>query len=154
MRVLGIVVTVLCAGTLLLVGCGKPAEEEPVTTEDVRQEVEEAAETGAQYALQKKQEYQEALEKKLAALDKKTDTLKAQMAALTEETKARVEENLKVVERQREIFAQRLEALGGASAGAWEEMKEGLETAWKDLEEAYGKAAAAFKEQAGAALPT
>jgi hypothetical protein len=76
------------------------------------------------------------------------------MENLTEDAKARFEQNMELLERERRVFANKMENLGSASADAWQEMKEGIEAAWKDLEEAYAKAAAELKKEVTATAST
>jgi archaellum component FlaC len=152
-----VVLAIACVSALLVVGCRqaetpteqevRPVREGQVTIEDVGDEMEEAAQTGAQYALQTKEEYMETIKEKMAELDEQIAKLTAKAATLADDAKTRVQARLQDLTEKREAFLARMKDVGSASGDAWEEMKEGLEAAWKDLEEAYQEAASEFEKE-------
>ncbi|MCP4105912.1 MAG: hypothetical protein GY749_10310 [Desulfobacteraceae bacterium] len=58
--------------------------------------------------------------------------------------KKKYEEQIKTLNKKREDFKQKFEKIQGASGGAWEELKEGLEKSWSALKKSFKKAKSHF----------
>jgi len=116
-----------------------------VTMEDVKKETKEAAETAGQYAMQKKEEYQKALEDKLEAYDEKIDDLSAMAGKAIGDAKTEMEKSIDELKAKRDSAAEKLDELRGSSGEAWEDMKTGMDKAMDDIEKAYEEAKSRFK---------
>jgi len=67
---------------------------------------------------------------------------KAQQAKV--EVKKKFEEQLKTLQNRREKMRQKLDQVDTASEDAWKDFKEGVDNAWKSLNEAIKKARSHF----------
>lgn len=114
---------------------GPPAR--PTTSEDVRRDVGKATETTGKYLSQKQDEYTVELKQRLAGLDGKIAELKQRADSLGEEARERWKPQIARLEELRGETESKLESLQKASGPAWEEFKQGAESAWKKLHEAY-----------------
>ncbi len=126
---------------VLIAGCGdssltKPGQK-PVTAEEVKEKITDAAKTTGQFALQKKDEYQRLMEKDLAKLDEQIKTLRGKLAEMSGEAKTRAEQQIRKLETQRGEFSKKLDELKSSGADAWQHVKEGVDSSWEKLKSAY-----------------
>lgn len=85
-----------------------------------------------------RKEYQRKMEEEFLKLSAKIDALLSQV-----EAKARKE--YEALPAKVEAVRAKLKELKSAGAGAWEDMKPGLEKAWNELRTSFDKAASRFK---------
>ena len=92
-----------------------------------------------------KDAYRDKLEARLAQAEAELDRLRAKAAEA--EADARIETDKRIADARRKCQAAReeLARLGAAGEGAFEDMKQGVERAWRDLEEAVSTAAKRFR---------
>lgn len=130
---------------LLFMGCGGPhpakSGQTPVTAEQVKEKITDAAKTTGQYAIQKKDEYQKAMEGELAKLNEQIKTLRDKLSDLSGDAKARAEKEIGKLEKQRDEFAKKLEGMKSAGAEAWQHVQQGIDSSWETLKKAYDEAA-------------
>ncbi|MDD3581370.1 MAG: hypothetical protein PHW74_10150 [Desulfobacca sp.] len=126
------------------VGCGdkpEPAQKEPsVTGQDVKEKAKSALDTAAAYLQQQKEQYQKQINDKLQDLDKNTADLKAKLETLTADAKAKFQEQLDNLQQQKQDIQKKLDELQTQGGQAWESAKPELESAMKELNQAYDKA--------------
>lgn len=83
--------------------------------------------------MNKKQAYEEKLTAQLEEWDAKIDVLKAKAAKTKAAAKADYYETIEDLQRKRGIAKEKLQGLRGARDEAWEDPKEGVESAWSNL---------------------
>jgi TolA-binding protein len=138
---------VLVAGFVAIAGCGEqPADPTPnkVTSEDVRREVGEAADTAAEYSRQTKEEFQEKMDARLKELDGEIATLREKGSELKDDAKADWERKMADLETKREAARAKLDEVSQSSAEAWKDLQKGAQAAWDDLDKAFHEAASEF----------
>ena len=85
--------------------------------------------------------------KAIAATDKQISNLKKDVAKSTGEAKALHETNMKDLQAKRKVAQAELVKMQKSAANTWDATKEGFSNAYKDLHQAYEKAAAAAKSK-------
>ena len=70
--------------------------------------------------------------------------LEAQAQHAKVEVKNKFEEQIKILQEKREKMSRKLELIDTAGEDAWKDIKEGVDTAWKSLNEAIKKARSHF----------
>ena len=138
---------VMLAGLVTLVGCEqKPSDRTPgkVTSEDVRRDAGQAADTAAEFSEQTKGEFQKRLEARLEELDVKIADLREKGRDLKDEAKADWDRRLANLETKRDAARAKLAEVGQSSAEAWKDAQQGAQSAWNDLEQAFQDASREF----------
>jgi uncharacterized protein HemX len=83
--------------------------------------------------------------KLVAAIDEKIEALKKDVSKSNAEVKKAHEANMKELQAKRKAAAAELDKLEKSAAGTWDATKQGFSKAYKDLQDAYDKAAANAK---------
>ena len=91
-----------------------------------------------------KDAYQDKMNARLREWQAKIDALKARADQAEAEQKIKYYEEIETLRTKQQKVQQKLEELRSAGAGAWEEVKAGVEVAWTDLEDAVQRAADKF----------
>jgi Skp family chaperone for outer membrane proteins len=131
--------------TLTLTGCPQPTATKKITTEDVRRETKEAAQTGKEFLAQKKAEYQKELDKKLDEMNVELKKWQEKAEKASGDAKAEMEKQVKDLQAQRDALAAKAKDFANDTGEAWEEVKKGLEKSWTELKEAFDKASDKYK---------
>ncbi|MGD1852873.1 MAG: hypothetical protein ACFB2W_01355 [Leptolyngbyaceae cyanobacterium] len=92
-----------------------------------------------------KKAYQEEIETRLKSLDAQIAKMQAKADQASAELKANYQEQLKLMTERRAAARLKLEELKQSSEAAWETMKDGVESAFGELQKAFDKAAAHFQ---------
>jgi len=92
-----------------------------------------------------KEAYQDKMNARLREWQGKIDVLKAKADQAEAEQKIRLYENIESLRMKQQHVHEKLDELHSASEGAWEEVKAGVELAWRDLQDAIGRAVEKFK---------
>jgi hypothetical protein len=116
------------------------------TAQDVKQKASETGQAIRDYSVEKKDEAVAHAKKATADLGARIKELEAQAAKQTGELKARSQEQIKDLKTKRAKASQKATELGRATKASWERAKEGFADAYRDLANAYDKAAAEFKK--------
>ena len=96
-----------------------------------------------------KNAYREKMEAQLEEHRARLDLLKAKAKRAVADGKIMAYEELAEAEAKFTTAKARLKELGSASEGAWETMKGGIDSAWKDLADSCKQAADKFKAKGG-----
>lgn len=139
---IGIVLSVIGI-FLCVVACGE-SKQENVTSEDVKKETEEAYQTAVEYTAQQKEEIQAEMRRKLDDYKQKIEQLRAETETLSAEAKAEVKRRLEELRTKQQAAEQKLSQLKSSSGKAWNDIKQGLDRAVDDLEQAYKNARSQF----------
>ena len=143
MKRVGIALTMI--GLLLFVySCGESTEN-GVTSEDVKKETKEAYETAVEYSKQQKEEILRQMQAKLDQYKQNIEKLKIKTELMGQGLKADFDRRIEELQAKQEAAEEKLSELKSSSGKAWSVMKEGLDQAMVDLEQAYVDASSQFK---------
>lgn len=92
-----------------------------------------------------KQIYQKEIEARLEALDAQMVKMQAKADQANAELRANYQEQLRLLAERRETTRLKLNELKQSSEAAWETMKDGVESAFGELQSAFDKAVAQFQ---------
>ncbi len=137
-----VILAVICL-SLLVFSCGE-SKENKVTSKDVKKETKEAYDTAVEYTKQQKEEFQKKVQAKLDEYRKRIYELRVDTDEMSAQVKAKVNRRLEDLEAKREAAEEKLAQLESSSGKAWAEIKEGLDQAVKDLDQAYEDARSQF----------
>jgi hypothetical protein len=153
-RMLGLI---LCT-ILLPLGCTKQestpvspsspssvGNSSPVTGGDVAGKAQETLDLAGDLASQTKDEFVADAQRRLAQMDQKLQEWEAKSASLTADAKAKWEVEHEKLRQRRAEMQQELDKLRNATGNAWLDVKDGTTAAWKNLTDAFGKAATHFQ---------
>ena len=123
---------------LLSLSCMISCRQEP--TEEQRGVVEEKAEETYEstkaYLQKQKDEYQAKIEADLHKLNTRIQELEAEAGKSREEERAKLSESIAEMKKMAEDAHAKLNNIKSASAGEWEDLKSGMDTALGNLEKA------------------
>lgn len=134
-------------GLLVALGCEqKSAERTPgkVTTEDVRRDAGQAAETATEYARQSKEEFQKKMDTQLQEMDAKIAKLREKGGDLKDQAKADWDKKMAELETKREAAHAKLAEVSQSSGEAWKDVQQGAQSAWDALDKAFRDASQEF----------
>lgn len=96
----------------------------------------------------KKQEYIDKMANELKEWSAKIDELEAKVSTAKADAKIGYENRIRELKEKQETATQKLQEIRESSGEAWEAMKAGVETAWKDFTDALSVARDKFKKAA------
>ena len=131
---------IMLLALLAVPGCSKK-EEPKSAAPGVSKEAYDATKA---YTQEQMQAFRQATETKFAQYGKDIDQLQAKAEKLQGDAKVKAEQQLTALRQKRDAVAEKLKELSSASAGAWDQVKSGVNAAMEDLGKAYQKAAAEF----------
>jgi hypothetical protein len=137
----------MLAGLLTAIGCEqKTANPTPgkVTSEDVRRDAGQAAETAAEYSKQTKEEFQTKLDTQLKELDAEIVKLREKGRDLKDEAKVNWDQKMAALGTKRDAARAKLTEVSQASAEAWKDVQKGAQSAWDELDKAFRDASREF----------
>ena len=137
----------MLAGLLAVLGCEqKPTDRTPekVTSEDVRRDANQAAETAVEFSQQTKEEFQKKLETQLKESDAEIAKLREKGRELKDDAKAKWEQKMADLEKKRDVARAKRAEVGSASAEAWKDVQKGAQSAWDELDQAFRDASREF----------
>ena len=132
------VAAILLATTALPVLAQTPGKDAP-------QKTTETGEAIRDYTVEKKDEAVAYARKLVADLDARIKELEAEASKQTGEARAKVQEQIKDLKAKRAAASRKLEELTRASRASWEHAKQGFADAYRDLAQAFEKAAGEFR---------
>jgi TolA-binding protein len=135
------------AGLLAAVGCErKPADRAPakVTSEDVRRDAGQAVKTAGEFSQQTKEEFQKKLDARLKELDAQIAKLREKGRDLKDKAKPDWDRKMADLEKKRDAARAKLAEVGHSSAEAWKDVQKGAQSAWDELDKAFGDASREF----------
>jgi DNA-binding transcriptional MerR regulator len=118
----------------------------PAPAQTVSKKVAETGEAIRDYTVERKDEAVAHAKKLASDLDVKIKELEAQASKQTGEAKSKLQERIKDLKEKRDAASRKLNELTRASKASWERAKEGFADAYRDLAQAYDRAAAEFKK--------
>jgi outer membrane murein-binding lipoprotein Lpp len=95
--------------------------------------------------MKSREEHIDQLAAQLKEWSGKIDELESKASAAKADVKISYENQIRQLKEKRDVAAKKLQELKGASADAWDILKAGAETSWKELKNAVTAAAEKFK---------
>ncbi|MBU0653590.1 MAG: hypothetical protein KJ914_00490 [Gammaproteobacteria bacterium] len=92
-----------------------------------------------------KEDYQQKIEAELGLAQAKLAEFQARAKVASADTRMSYNEHMRDMEQKFDATRTKLKEFGEASDGAWENLKDGVETAWNSLSTSVQNAAAKFK---------
>ncbi len=92
-----------------------------------------------------KEAYQQKIEAELALTQAKLAEFQARAKSASADARINYSEQMRDLEQKFDATKLRLKEFGEASDGAWEDLKDGVETAWNSLSNSVQHAATQFK---------
>jgi hypothetical protein len=135
----------VAAATFVLCLCGVAPAGAQSAASSVAKESGEAWDAVKAYTVEKKNDAVAFGKKIVGETDAKIKDLESKAAQSTGEVKAAHEKNLQDLKLKRAQAAARLDEMGQATGAAWDATKQGFADAYKDLRQAYDKAAEKVK---------
>src|SRR5262245_56347560 len=115
------------------------------TAQDISKKTTEAWDTVKAYTAEKKNDAVAYGKTLVRDTDEKIKELEARAAKATGDAKALYDKEIKNLKAKRAQASQKLDEMGKASGAAWDIAKNGFADAYKDLHQAFERAAAQFK---------
>jgi len=134
-------------GLLAAIGCEqKPADLMPgkVTSENVRHDGGQAAETATEYSRQTKEEFQKKLDTRLKELDAEITKLREKGRDFKDKAKANWDQNMTELETKRDAAHAKLAEVRGSGAEAWKDLQKGAQSAYDNLDKAFHETSREF----------
>ena len=97
------------------------------------------------YTVEKKDEAVAYGRKLVRETDREIDALERKASKASGEAKAQFRSDIKELKAKRNEASKKLDQMGKATAGAWDEAKNGFADAYKDLQDGYDKAVKKLK---------
>ena len=130
---------------IALLGAGSATAIAETTTKDISKKTGEAWDTVKSYTVEKKDEAVAYGRKLVRQTDREIGALEKKAAKASGEAKAQFESDVKELKAKRAEASKKLDEMGKASSGAWDEAKNGFADAYKDLQDSYHKAVKKLK---------
>jgi len=92
-----------------------------------------------------KKAYEEKLEAQLKEWNAEIDKLKAKAAKAKADAQITYHEKIAKIKEKKEVVQKKMTELGNAGEDAWEDLRAGVEKAWKNFEDAVKSAMNQFK---------
>lgn len=124
---------------------GLAADDKKVTAGDVKEQVQKTVKTAGEYAAEKRDEYQKLMEAKINEWSARIAELEAAAKKAQAETREKAELQIQELKKKKAALEEKLKELKQSSAGAWNDVKAGLEKAVDALKKAYDQALSNFK---------
>ena len=138
-------VSLLVAAVLALALHQPPPAVGQTTGKDVSKKAADAWDTVKAYSVEKNNDAVAYSKKLVNESDTKIKQLEAKASKASGDTKVEYDKVVKDLKAKRVQASKKLDEMGKATGAAWDSAKEGFADAYKDLHEAYEKAAAKFK---------
>ncbi len=113
---------------------------------DVKQKAGETADALRDYTVERKDQAVAQARKLSGELESKIKRLETKVSRATGEAKAAGQKQLDELKQKREQTQKKLAELKDASAGSWDAAKQGFVDAYRDLRQAYDKAAGELRK--------
>jgi chromosome segregation ATPase len=102
--------------------------------------------SGESEAARQRDQYEEKAEAKLRELNRRIEELNAKAGPQAKSARKELDRQIAELDQRRAVLQRQLEKLKNTSQEAWRDAKPGIDAAMRDLEAAYQRAAADFKQ--------
>src|SRR6185436_13325866 len=130
---------------IALLGAGSATAIAETTTKDISKKTGEAWDTVKSYTVEKKDEAMAYGRKLVRQTDREIGALEKKAAKASGEAKAQFESDVQELKVKRGEASKKLDEMGKATSGAWDEAKNGFADAYKDLQDSYHRAVKKLK---------
>jgi len=138
-----VLLTVITACLMAILFTGPAIAE--TTSSDLAKETKEAMQAFKAYMIDKKKDAVAYGKELLNKTDAEIDKLQAEADGASGDAKQAYQESIEDLKKKRTVAAEKLDALGEASADSWDDAKRGFSEAYKSLYEAYKDALTNFE---------
>lgn len=121
-------------------------QPQPVTADDVGQQVRQTLQAVKNYSFEQKDEYQKRLQAVLPKLDQRIDNLKRQAEQASGQAKEEYRKQIPRLQKLRARVQDQLARVQSATPGAWQDIKTGVGAAVEDLQKAFESAKTHFQQ--------
>ena len=138
--------TLPAIAVVALTACGGSSDRQPAgpgsttSADDVASEVQDAANTAADYASDQYAAFKATMNEQIATVNAKIRTLKDKAAEMEASARTEINAAIASLESQRDALAQRLEDAADTTGDAWSDVQSGLQSAWDELKTATDEA--------------
>ena len=135
-------------GLLFFSSCRDSCKEEKqdITSEDVKEELEEAGDTTAEYLDQQREEIIANYRSKIENTQEQIDDLRNQMESTTEQVKVKFKNRIDTLQKQQAEVQREFNKLQESSGEAWDDISKGLDKAIDNINNGIQKAQEEFKK--------
>ncbi len=130
----------MLAFSFFLAACGeqKPAtEKQATTTQDIKKEAKELADTALAYSIEQKEKYTEQVLERLAQYNLKFMDLDRKVSTLSDQARNDMMGEIANVNAKKNQVTAKMRELQSSTGEAWKDIKVGLDKAIDDLDETY-----------------
>jgi len=138
-----LVFLLMIAPVWILIGCGQD-EQKQVTTEQAKEEIEEAADAAVAVTQHEMDDFVDMMESQLALFEERVEEIEIKSEELTGDAKQTINEKLVAIKEKQQQFETELDQIKSASDEAWDELKMGVQAAMFELKQAADDVAAEF----------
>lgn len=141
---LGIYLSVLCmaAGLGGLLSGAFAAEPEPV-----KKQTAETVEEAEGKTAEEKQEYQKAMRKNIAEIERNIAELRDQASKMASDSRKEFNKEITALEKQRDELKLKLDQVSKSSGRAWVRLRSGMDKAWTEMRAAFANAQKEFEAE-------
>ena len=134
--------TVFCCGFLSVAA---EAGEQPVTPGTIAKEARETVEATAQYTVQGKDAFQRKAQEELASIQKRLAALQAKTDKASASVRSELQQSIQELEVKKEAVRKQLDGLKSATDATWHEMKAGVHSAIEEMNQSYQRLRSKFQ---------
>ena len=116
------------------------------TPEDIKKEAGDLAKTTMAYTEEQKKLYQEKLQEKMAQYNRELMELEAKLTTINAEVKADLAAEMQNLTQKKAEMDIKIRELQAASGEAYKDLKDGLDRAMAEMDNAYDEAMSRFKK--------
>jgi hypothetical protein len=127
--------------------------DQPVTSQDVKDKYKDALKTTGDYAVQSKDDFMAAMDKKMKELDAQISDLSQKSANLKDDAKIQADKAMARLREERDAAGKKYDELKQSSQSTWDKSKAAFQAAWNDVENAYTDAKAKFNQSTNTTSP-
>ena len=147
-----LVIIALASLCFFITACSeeKPAAEKAkienlaTTRADIQKEAKDLAETTLAYTQEQKDLYQQRIQEKMVQYNQKLHELQGKLAMMNEQAKAELAAEMENLNNKKIEISKKMLELQTASAGAYGDLKEGMDRAMDEMYKAYDQASNRF----------
>jgi TolA-binding protein len=112
------------------------ADEKSASLSDVRQKLNETAQVTGEFSAEQMRNFDKSMRAKVEDLGEQLDELSHRGEELAGDAKRRWQEQVNALEERRKQLQGDIARLQNASGDAWQSLRQGIDNAWTDLQEA------------------
>jgi len=144
-RITRTILTAAALAALPLAAC-EEAGEGDTSASDVAKQAERTAQTAEDYAADQYAAFKDTMSDRIDGVNAQIQQLRDRASEMSESARGEINAAIESLESQRDQLQSRLSEAADTTGDAWGDVKDGLENAWTDLENAADRATDRFSE--------